>query len=483
MTDTSNGTALPLTRKAEQPSAQAGENLPGPWDSVSSPAGTFLTTRVGGVVKAWGIRYARAERFGAPIPYVYNEPFTADTPSPACPQRCEETDVETQRLGFDEHCQRLSITRPENRRSGLPVMIWIHGGSYIGGAGDLPHYDPTVMVQEQDLVVVNVTYRLGLFGYLGDGRTREANPGLLDQVEAVKWVHRNIEAFGGDPERITIAGQSAGGHACWDLLMVPEIQGMIKRAIPQSAPLGIVHGRRRAWSAITPGPEKTGRMRQATTTELAEAESVINRKAALRGRASLMPFSSRYGQRPLPQERDLKGRWKQLAGKVDVLMGTTARESALFTGRVPPLKFLMGLRWGRKGLVEPVVRATTQLIYAADNAIWTQRLANAGGQAGLYRFVFGKPDEALSCCHVSELPLLFPGTAWTESEENAGAGVTGPTMMATYDPEAFDEAGRALRAVWAGFVRDGFASKDVHEIPGVLELLPPHKPRKNQQRS
>lgn len=483
MTDTSNGTALPHAMTSDGASAPAGNDHPGPWDTVDSPAGTFRTVRQGGVVKAWGIRYARAERFGAPVPHVYNEPFTADTPSPACPQLFQETDVETKRLGFDEHCQRISITRPENRRSGLPVMVWIHGGSYIGGAGDLPHYDPTTLVQEQDLIVVNVTYRLGLFGYLGDGRTREANPGLLDQVEAVKWVHRNIEAFGGDPERITIAGQSAGGHACWDLLLVPEIQGMIRRAIPQSAPLGIVHGRRRAWNAITPGPEKTERMRQATTTELAEAQSVIDRKAVLHGRTMFMPFSSRYGQRPLPEERDLKKRWKELAGSVDVLMGTTARESALFTAEVPILNFLMGRRWGRKGLIEPLVRVTTHLIYSVGNAIWTQRLANAGGQAGLYRFVFGKPDEGLSCCHMADLPLLFPGRAWYESKENAGAGVTGSTVMKTYDADKLEEAGRALRAVWGGFVRDGFASQAVHEIPGVLELRPPHEPRTKHRRS
>ena len=487
MTDTSNGTALPQpSAPATEPAAgsSAPGNRPvGPWDRVSAPAGTFETVRQGGVVKAWGIRYARAERFGAPIAYTYAEPFTADTPAPACPQRFDETDLELQRLGFDEHCQRLTVTRPENRRSGLPVMVWIHGGSYIGGAGDLPHYDPTALVQEQDLVVVNVTYRLGLFGYLGDGRTREANPGLLDQVEAVKWVHQNIEAFGGDPSRITIAGQSAGGHACWDLLMVPEIQGMIRRAIPQSAPLGIVHGRRRAWNAITPGPEKTGRMRQATTTELAEAESVINRKAAFHGRAALMPFSPRYGQRPLPPEKLLKKRWKELAGKVDVLMGTTAREAALFTGRVPLLKVLAGFRRGRQGVVEPIVRAVTQFVYAADNAIWAQRLANAGGRAGLYRFVFGKPDAALSCCHIAELPLLFPGTSWTESGENAGAGVTGPDLMKTFDAEALDDAGRALRAAWAGFVRDGFDSKDVRAIPDVLELLPPRTPRRKRGRN
>ncbi|WP_051688015.1 carboxylesterase family protein [Curtobacterium sp. S6] len=471
MTETSNETARPRAGSDDRSATFAVDRQsPGPWDTIAAPAGTFRTTRGDDVVRGLGIRYARAERFGAPVPHVYSEPFTADTPAPACPQRFEAEDAAIQALGFDEHCQRLSITRPAHRRSGLPVMIWIHGGSYIGGAGDLPHYDPSALVREEDIIVVNVTYRLGLFGYLGDGRTREANPGLLDQVEAVKWVHENIEAFGGDPERITIAGQSAGGHACWDLLLVPEIKGLIRRAIPQSAPLGIVHGRRRAWKAVTPGPEKTGRMRQATPTELAAAESVINRKAALHLRASLMPFSPQYGARPLPEERDLKTAWKNVGGNVEVLMGTTARESALFTGRVNLLEKLAGRRWGRRGVVEPLIRLTTQLIYAADNAIWAQRLANAGGKVGLYRFVYGRPDDALSCCHVAELPLLFPGPIWTESEDNAGAGVSGPRIVETFDPDTIEAAGRSLRRVWGGFVREGFESSAVHELPGILEL-------------
>ncbi|WP_085528391.1 carboxylesterase family protein [Kocuria massiliensis] len=471
MTETSNGSAqLQALSEPHSPESRRGRQNPGPWSTITAPAGTFHTVQNDDVVRALGIRYARAERFGAPVPHVYKDPFTADTPAPACPQRYEEHDEQIQRLGFDEHCQRLSITRPADRRSGLPVMVWIHGGSYIGGAGDLPHYDPTALVRDENIIVVNVTYRLGLFGYLGDGRTRESNPGLLDQVEAVKWVHKNIEAFGGDPERITIAGQSAGGHSCWDLLLVPDIKGMVRRAIPQSAPLGIVHGRRRAWKAVTPGPEKTGRMRQATTTELAEAESVINRKAALHLRASLMPFSPQYGQRPLPAERKLKTAWKSVGRNVEVLMGTTARESALFTGRVKLLERLVGKRWGRRGVVEPLVRATTNLIYTADNAIWAQRLANAGGSVGLYRFVYGKPDDALSCCHIAELPLLFPNPAWTDTEDNAGGGVPGHRIMETYDPETVEASGRALRAMWAGFVRDGFGSPAVRDLPGILEL-------------
>ena len=96
-------------------------------------------------------------------------------------------------LTYDEHCQRLSVTVPADARPGdaLPVMVWIHGGSYTSGAGDAPIFDPAALVREQHVVVVSVTYRLGLLGYLGDADGRPANLGLLDQLEALRWVSRS----------------------------------------------------------------------------------------------------------------------------------------------------------------------------------------------------------------------------------------------------------------------------------------------------
>ena len=286
-----------------------------PWQIVTAPAGSFRTVREDGVVRARGIRYAEAQRFAAPAPFAYpqttpQQPFTADTPAPACPQRHQDTDERLIALGFDEHCQRLSITRPEDGRTDLPVLLWIHGGSYTGGAGDLPHYDPRWLVREQGVIVVSVTYRLGLFGYLGDAGSREANAGLLDQLEALRWTHRNIAAFGGDPDNITVAGQSAGGHAAWDLLLASDAQGpatrMIRRAIVQSAPLGIVHGRtQRVWEALAPSAEQTERMLAETPEQIVARESGINRLALRRGAAKFMPFSTRYGADPLPPEERL----------------------------------------------------------------------------------------------------------------------------------------------------------------------------------
>ncbi|WP_165313148.1 carboxylesterase family protein [Rothia halotolerans] len=449
--------------------AERGRAAPRHWSTVRTGAGEFITTGDEGVVRALGIRYASAERFGAPSPYAYGEePFLADTPSPACPQVHKPTDTELVALGFDEHCQRLSVTRPDTEETGLPVLVWIHGGSYTAGAADLPYYDPRWLVEEQNVVVVSVTYRLGLFGYLGDGEAREANPGLLDQVEALKWVHRNIGGFGGDPGRITIAGQSAGGHACWDLLYVEELRGMISRAIVQSAPLGIVFGRHRALKALTPSAGATESMRRASARELADGRIRIDRLAFRQGLAKFMPFTTRYGARPLPPESELPRRWRELAGSVEVLMGTTSREVSLFTGVVPPLQRLAADPRGSRWVVEPLIRALTRKVYGRQCRRWARLFRRAGGAARTYTFVYGRPGLLLSCCHLSELPLLFPSPAWGRGVEEAGAGVTGPEVVATYDPETVEEAGRALRAAWGAFIREG--ADAVEPIPGVLDL-------------
>lgn len=128
-------------------------------------------------------------------------------------------------------------------------MVWIHGGSYVAGAGDAPAYNPSSLVSEQGVIVVSVTYRLGVLGYLG-GNGRPANLGLLDQLVALKWVRRNIAAFDGDPKQVTLFGQSAGGDAVAHLMAVQGARALFRRAIIQSPPLGISRGREKMEKAM-----------------------------------------------------------------------------------------------------------------------------------------------------------------------------------------------------------------------------------------
>jgi para-nitrobenzyl esterase len=175
---------------------------------------------------AWrGIR--QADRFG---PSCYQEwpaknfgPYTAefvDTPKHA------------------EDCLYLNVWRPSAGSSGRPLFFWIHGGGFGGGSGAVEIYDGAQLAR-RGIVVVSINYRVGPFGFLAQRElTRESgssgNYGLEDMVAALRWVHANARALGADPQRITIAGQSAGAIAVDDLLAAPQARGLFSAAIAQS---------------------------------------------------------------------------------------------------------------------------------------------------------------------------------------------------------------------------------------------------------
>src|SRR2546425_2111584 len=131
-----------------------------------------------------------------------------------------------------EDCLNLNVWTPDPSTRGLPVMVWIHGGSFVRGSGSLPIYDGSAFARD-GIVCVTINYRLGADGFLflGDGI---ANRGLLDQLAALTWVQENIEAFGGNPQRVTIFGESAGAFSVATLLSMPRAQGLFHRAIAQS---------------------------------------------------------------------------------------------------------------------------------------------------------------------------------------------------------------------------------------------------------
>ncbi len=141
-----------------------------------------------------------------------------------------------------EDCLYLNIWRPKTQGSlRLPVMVWIHGGDLLQGSGGSYMYGGSRLAAEKDLVLVTIAYRLGPFGYLyhpalaaEDPHSSAGNYGLMDQVRALEWVRDNISNFGGDPNNLTIFGQSAGGWAVCHLLASPLANGLFSRAIIQS---------------------------------------------------------------------------------------------------------------------------------------------------------------------------------------------------------------------------------------------------------
>jgi para-nitrobenzyl esterase len=131
-----------------------------------------------------------------------------------------------------EDCLNLNVWTPDPSRDRLPVMVWIHGGAFIRGSGALATYDGGRFARD-GVVCVTINYRLGADGFLhlGDGI---ANRGLLDQIAALEWVQENIQAFGGDPAKVTIFGESAGAFSVATLLSMPRAKGLFQRAIAQS---------------------------------------------------------------------------------------------------------------------------------------------------------------------------------------------------------------------------------------------------------
>ena len=142
-----------------------------------------------------------------------------------------------------EDCLFLNIYAPNFKKNGnkhgsaMPVMFWIHGGGLTGGAGS--DYDPTPLLAPQNVIVVTINYRLGYLGFFAqsalDSEGHDAgNYGLMDQQAAMQWVKNNIAAFGGDPNNVTIFGESAGGHSVYANLASPTAAGLFAHAISES---------------------------------------------------------------------------------------------------------------------------------------------------------------------------------------------------------------------------------------------------------
>src|SRR5690606_8950653 len=140
-----------------------------------------------------------------------------------------------------EDCLYLNVWRPAAAAARLPVMVWIHGGGFVGGSGASP-FTSGAQLAKQGVVLDSINYRLGRFGFfafpaLSRERPEElkANYAYMDQIAALQWVQRNIAAFGGDPGNVTIFGFSAGGVSVHSLLASPLARGLFHKAIAQSA--------------------------------------------------------------------------------------------------------------------------------------------------------------------------------------------------------------------------------------------------------
>ncbi|WNI22343.1 carboxylesterase family protein [Streptomyces sp. ITFR-16] len=478
----------------------AGPDRSGPRSEGTAPRaetvhGTVRGAYERGVAVFRGIPYAAApvgaRRFRAPEP---PERWTgvreAVAFGPTAPKRPYAPPLD--RLLPDpevpgEDCLNLNVWTPSPARTGLPVLVWIHGGSLLHGSSAVGVYDGTAFARD-GVVLVSVNYRLGVegFGVLPDA---PANRGLLDQLAALGWVRDNIAAFGGDPDRVTVCGESAGAVCIAALLAAPRARGLFRRAVLQSgAPDAVsVAAGRRTTALIA---KRLGVA--ATARDLASVDPAALLAAQTEVTAGGSPLTGGNSFRivvdgellPRDPAEALRG---GAASGVDLLMGSTTEEYRLWfvpsglTERLSRTKLrLARLKAGVPGATARTYRAnrpgatpgellgalaTDLLLRVPLNRLADAR-AGASGTTRLYEFGWRSPVLGLGACHGLEIGFVF---------DTLG----GPDAVALAGPDAPQELADAMHAAWVRFAASGDpgwpawdASRPVMRFgPGAPELV------------
>ncbi|MGO4442376.1 carboxylesterase/lipase family protein [Mycobacterium sp. 2YAF39] len=283
-----------------------------------------------------GIPYAAppvgALRWQPPAPVAKWDGFRdATRPGPRCTQ---DVGNDADQSETSEDCLTLNVWTPPPSGKQRPVMVWIHGGSFINGSGDI--YNARLMASRGDMVVVTINYRLGALGFLAHPALGPAgdvgNYGLADQQAALRWVRDNIDAFGGDAGKVTIAGESAGGMSVCNHLVAPDSQGLFSAAIIQSGPCAAQYDLAAAEKASEDYAAEVGCGDPATAAACLRALPRERlQRPVLYGRIGSEQLSGPVtGTKTLPID-PMTGAAQGQAAKVPVMIGTTADEFNVFT--------------------------------------------------------------------------------------------------------------------------------------------------------
>lgn len=214
-----------------------------------------------------GIRYANAVRFGKPVQERKLDSIdNVETEVKICPQNPSRLDSVIGRTGYaeaqSEDCLRLAVYTPSTESS-HPVLVWIHGGAYLTGSALYDIYDASSLAEQLHVVVVGISYRLGAFGFLYDPDKEIEDLGIEDQVCALRWVRDNIRLFGGNPDDVTVFGQSAGAYSV--LHHIANVtEPLFSKAVIASAPYSTVSRRtalkntKAFYEALGDNPAKCG---------------------------------------------------------------------------------------------------------------------------------------------------------------------------------------------------------------------------------
>ena len=387
---------------------------------------------------------------------------------------------------IDEDCLTLNVFTPElsaERRpaGGRPVMVWIPGGAFVGGTAGIPLYDGTRLAARGDAVVVTVSYRVGALGFAPldaePGEPAVANLGLQDQIAALRWVRANVAAFGGDPARVTVFGESAGAGSILALAGMPAAQGMFARAIVQSAaPRGV----------IPPGEARARTRRLLDELGLADAprralrevpvEQLLDAQVAVIART---PPSNGFFYAPVVDGETLvvppaRAFAEGFAREIPLVIGTTHDEMGLYWAGVPKADagavailapqlglpeteaqhaasvLVEGFRAARERRGAPATACDVYLAVQTELSLRHDavRLAEAredhrDGRTWMYGFGWRSParDGVMGACHALDLPFVFGNLDAPGMPAFAGEGA---------DAEAL---AHAMMDAWIAFAR------------------------------
>jgi para-nitrobenzyl esterase len=394
------------------------------------------------------------------------------------------------KVPVSEDCLTLNLWTPGLDRAKRPVMVWYHGGGFSYGSANSPRTDATNLARRGDVVVVSVNHRLNIFGFLdlaalgGEEFAHSGNAGVLDLVTSLQWVRENVANFGGDPDNVTIFGQSGGGGKVSALLAMPAAKGLFERAIVMSG-AGIrmaEHKRATKLADAVLGevgliPKELDKLQALPVERVLAAIEPAQKKLAPVARTLL----DRYGFGPVVEGHDLPHHpfdpiATDLSDDVPVMVGGTKDENAIF---LAPDDVVWNRTLGEDELktrVAEVARADTDAVLAlyrrmhprmnpaellieitTDARFWVRsvllaerKAAKGGAPVYMYSFNWQTPvfDGKLMAQHALDVPFVFDTLAAT--------GITGhsPTAPAIAAAES---------ATWAAFARTG--TPDTKAIP------------------
>lgn len=465
--------------------AMAGENRPitGDYDETLSAVcrnGTFVGQKDGNVIAFKGVPFAEPPvgelRWKPPVPAAAGDSVYEAKYFGKSPVQSEWVSEPGSYYPQSEDCLTLNVwTNAAGPREGKTVMVFFHGGSYGWGAASDPIYDGHNLVEKYpDLVLVTAEYRLGIFGFIdfsevpgSEAYAESGNLGLLDQVCALEWVQNNIAAFGGDPENVTIFGESAGAGSVSLLPLMAGTQGLFKRIIAESGSVSLTYSREECRNLTQMLLEESG---CATMDELA----ALSEEKLAELNESLNDYNNFPERDGVVLPEDLYAAWEDASlADIDLLIGTNSDEARYWInemGYYTPLPGLFVYEHMIPFMYENNLqrmsqeeRALTKGFVSAQSGrkIWRltefynellfrvpalEQAVRHKGTTYSYYWTMPGADETLGACHAIELAYVF---------NNPQADIyTG----ALYNEELAD----TVQEMWVRFARTGDPSADGH---------------------